>query len=180
VDTGATDAELVARCRDGEQRAWDELVERFAGYVYAILARGFRMSDHESEDLFQEVFARLYERIDSLRDDEAIRAWIGQTTRRLAIDAYRASQKEGLAAGSGVPESGGLDSRLERLGEALDVRRALSGLPEPCRDILTRFFIRDQSYRAIGEALELPPGTIASRISRCLERLRKEIAPNDV
>ncbi|MFL5871409.1 MAG: RNA polymerase sigma factor [Solirubrobacterales bacterium] len=180
MDSGATDAELVARCRDGEQRAWDELVERFAGYIYAILARGYRMPDHEAEDLFQEVFARLYERIDSLRDDEAIRAWIGQTTRRLAIDAYRANQKEGASTRSSLPDLGELDARIEQLAEALDVRRALSALPERCGEILTRFFIRDQSYRAIGEALQLPPGTIASRISRCLERLRKEMLPSDV
>ena len=49
---------------------------------------------------------------------------------------------------------------------------ALTALPEHCQEILDRFFARDESYRAIGEALELPAGTIASRISRCLVRLR--------
>ena len=77
VATEATDAELVARCRDGEQDAWAELVDRFSGYVYAILARGFRMADSQAEDVFQEVFARLYERLDSIRDDAAVRSWIG-------------------------------------------------------------------------------------------------------
>jgi RNA polymerase sigma-70 factor (ECF subfamily) len=179
VFSGETDAELVARCRDGEQQALAELVERFSGYVYAILARGFRMPDDQAEDVFQEVFARLCERIDSIRDDEAIRAWIGQTTRRLAIDAYRADQKGG-PAGAELPDTGALDAQLARLDEALDVRRALAALPESCAEILTRFFIRDESYRAIGEALEIPPGTIASRISRCLERLRKEMLPTGV
>jgi RNA polymerase sigma factor (sigma-70 family) len=180
VFTRATDAEVVARCRDGEQKAWAELVERFSGYVYAILARGFRMPDHQAEDVFQEVFARLYERIDSVRDDEAIRSWIGQTARRLAIDAYRADQKEAPVTGGDIPDPGELDAQLERLDEALDVRRALRALPERCDEILTRFFIRDESYRAIGEALEIPAGTIASRISRCLERLRKEMLPSGV
>ena len=46
-------------------------------------------------------------------------------------------------------------------------------LPENCRDILDRFFARDESYRTIGDALELPAGTIASRISRCLVKLRE-------
>jgi RNA polymerase sigma factor (sigma-70 family) len=54
----------------------------------------------------------------------------------------------------------------------MDVHEALAILPENCRDILDRFFARDESYRTIGEALELPAGTIASRISRCLARLR--------
>jgi DNA-directed RNA polymerase specialized sigma24 family protein len=48
----------------------------------------------------------------------------------------------------------------------------MASLPDNCRDILDRFFARDESYRVIGEALGLPGGTIASRISRCLEKLK--------
>ena len=62
---------------------------------------------------------------------------------------------------------------LERLDEALDVRDALRTLSADCQEILDRFFARDESYRTIGEELDLPPGTIASRISRCLAQLRQ-------
>jgi DNA-directed RNA polymerase specialized sigma24 family protein len=48
----------------------------------------------------------------------------------------------------------------------------MAGLPENCRQILDRFFARDESYRTIGDTLGLPAGTIASRISRCLAKLR--------
>jgi DNA-directed RNA polymerase specialized sigma24 family protein len=58
------------------------------------------------------------------------------------------------------------------LEDALTVHEALAATPEHCREILDRFFARDESYRTIGEALDLPSGTIASRISRCLGRLR--------
>jgi len=51
----------------------------------------------------------------------------------------------------------------------------LRALPEKCEEILDRFFSRDESYKTIGEALDLPAGTIASRISRCLTRLRREL-----
>ena len=61
---------------------------------------------------------------------------------------------------------------MEELDEAFAVREALGRLPEDCREVLDRFFCRDESYRTIGEALELPAGTIASRISRCLDKLR--------
>jgi RNA polymerase sigma-70 factor (ECF subfamily) len=179
VATEATDAQLIARCRQGQQDAWAELVDRFSGYVYAILARGFRMPDSQAEDVFQEVFARLYERIDSIRDDAAVRSWIAKTAQRLAIDAYRARQREGPAAAA-MPETGELDARLERLDEALDIKQALARLPQRCEEILTRFFIRDESYRVIADALEIPSGTVASRISRCLAKLRKEMLPNGV
>jgi RNA polymerase sigma factor (sigma-70 family) len=70
-----------------------------------------------------------------------------------------------------MPETAA-DDVLAQLEEAFDVHEALADLPEHCREILDRFFARDESYRAIGEALELPAGTIASRISRCLDKLR--------
>ncbi len=63
---------------------------------------------------------------------------------------------------------------MDEIDEALTVHEALRELPGTCREILDRFFARDESYRTIGEALALPPGTIASRISRCLAKLRHE------
>jgi len=55
------------------------------------------------------------------------------------------------------------------------VREALAELGDPCREMLDRFFARDESYRTIGEELDLPSGTIASRISRCLGKLREQL-----
>jgi RNA polymerase sigma factor (sigma-70 family) len=68
-----------------------------------------------------------------------------------------------------------VDDAIEQLDEALVVHEALATLPDNCREILDRFFARDESYRNIGEALDLPAGTIASRISRCLVKLRGEL-----
>ncbi len=68
-----------------------------------------------------------------------------------------------------------LDETLGRLDEAMTVRAGLDAVGEACQEILDRFFCRDESYRAIGEALDLPAGTIASRISRCLTKLRTEL-----
>ncbi len=84
----ASDAELVARCLANEQGAWDELVDRYARYVYAIAARVYRLEPTDAEDVFQEVFARVFERLDTLRDVDALRPWIAQTTRRCAVDAH--------------------------------------------------------------------------------------------
>ena len=64
---------------------------------------------------------------------------------------------------------------MAELDEALTVHEALSRLPEHCREICDRFFARDESYHTIGLELGLPPGTIASRISRCLDKLRREL-----
>jgi RNA polymerase sigma-70 factor (ECF subfamily) len=166
-----TDARLVARCRDGDEEAWRTLVDRFSRYVYAIAVQAFRLPEHDAEDVFQEVFARVYERLDTLREDDAVRPWIAQLTRRLCIDRLRSGTREVSADADELPEAAA-DDVLAQLEEAFDVHEALSELPEHCREILDRFFARDESYRAIGDALELPAGTIASRISRCLDKLR--------
>ena len=166
------DAKLVARCRGGDGDAWRELVERFSRYVYAIAMQGFRMSEHDAEDVFQEVFARVYERLDSLREDDAFRPWIGQLTRRICIDRLRSGTRE-QPAEEELAEVADEDV-LSQLEEAFDVHDALAALPEHCQEILDRFFARDESYRVIGEALELPAGTIASRISRCLVKFRDQ------
>jgi RNA polymerase sigma factor (sigma-70 family) len=170
----ATDAQLVSRCRDGEQGAWNELVERFSRYVYAICTQAFQLSPHDAEDVFQEVFARVYEHLGRLRSDDAIRPWIGQLTRRLCIDRYRSGGREGPADVDEL-EPAAVDEVLAGLDEAITVRACLDAVGDPCREILDRFFCRDESYKSIGEALELPPGTIASRISRCLAKVKIEL-----
>ena len=167
-----SDAQLVRRCREGDAAAWHALVERFSRYVYAIVVQGFRLRDHDAEDVFQEVFAEAYENLDRLRDDDALRPWLAQLTRNACIDRLRHAREDAVAE----IEPEGVDETLARLDEALGVRDALDRLSPECREILDRFFARDESYRTIGEALDLPHGTIASRISRCLERLREEYA----
>jgi RNA polymerase sigma factor (sigma-70 family) len=167
------DADLVARCRDGDQQAWNELVNRFSRYVYAITSRIYRLGQHDAEDVFQEVFTRTYERLDELRDDDAIRPWIATLTRRLCVDRLRSSAREQPMDEPIDP--GETDDAIEMLDEALAVHEGLKALPEHCGEILDRFFARDESYRTIGEALDLPAGTIASRISRCLSKLKGQL-----
>ena len=166
-----SDAELVRRCREGSAEAWNELVERFSRYVYAICSRGFNLNAEDAEDAFQDVFTRVYARLDSLRDDSAIRPWIAQTTRRVCLDRIAAASRE-EPVDEIVPDQAG--PSLDEIDEAFAVREALEELGDPCRDLLDRFFARDESYRTIGDELDIPQGTIASRISRCLDKLRKE------
>ena len=166
-----SDAQLVSRCRAGDPDAWNEFVERFSRYVYAICSRGFRLAQHDAEDVFQEVFARAYERLSELRSDDAVRPWLAQLTRRLSIDRLRLLARD--TPSDGEPDERDVDDVLATLDEAIAVRGALDSVGDPCREILDRFFCRDESYRTIGNALGLPSGTIASRISRCLAKLRE-------
>lgn len=166
------DAEIAARCRQGDEAAWSELVDRFQRYVYAILTQAFRLSQHEAEDVFQDVFSRVFDKLPTLRDDSAIKPWLAQMTRRAAIDHLRASGRETPV--DEMPE-GEVDRELDRLDDAMSIHQAMGVLPEHCHEIVDRFFARDESYRTIGEALGIPSGTIASRISRCLGKLKEHL-----
>jgi RNA polymerase sigma-70 factor (ECF subfamily) len=170
-----SDAELVRACRAGDAEAWNELVERYSRYVYAIAARGFRLDDEDADDVFQDVFTRIYTRLDSLRDDSALRPWIAQLTRRRCLDALASRGREAPAEEEALTHEESAD--LDEVEEAFVVREALAGLSETCQDILDRFFARDQSYKTIADELEIPSGTIASRIARCLGRLKDVLRP---
>ena len=168
-----SDAQLVSRCRSGDAGAWNEFVERFSRYVYAICSRGFRLAQQDTEDVFQEVFARAFERLPELRSDDSVRPWLAQLTRRLCIDRLRLLTRD--APSDAEPDESEIDDALATLDDAMTVRAALDKIGDPCREILDRFFARDESYRTIGDALQIPAGTIASRISRCLEKVRSEL-----
>ena len=171
-----SDSALVAECLAGQQAAWNELVERFSRYVFAIATQAFRLSQNDAEDVFQEVFARIYDRLNTLRDPAALRPWIAQLTRRECIDRLRSATRE--TPMETLPEE--VENAVDHLEEAFDVRIELAALSEECQAVLDRFFCRDESYRTIGEALGLPAGTIASRISRCLGRLRERLEGRNI
>jgi RNA polymerase sigma factor (sigma-70 family) len=175
VTAAMSDGELVRACREHDAAAWQMLVERFSRYVYAIAMQAYRLSAHDAEDVFQEVFTRTYEHLDRLQSDAAIRPWLGQLTRRLSVDRLRLSRRESLGDEALELLEAQAEGELEQIDLALGVRAAMETLPEHCQEILDRFFARGESYHQIAAALEIPMGTIASRISRCLAKLRVEL-----
>jgi RNA polymerase sigma factor (sigma-70 family) len=170
-----SDEDLARACRAGDQEAWAALVQRFSRYVYAIAIKAYRLSDDDAEEVFQEVFARTFEHLPELRSDAAIRPWIGQLTRRLAVDRLRQSRREQLSDESVEAIEDRASRELEQIELAVGVRAAMATLTNDCQEILDRFFARDETYREIAAALGIPMGTIASRISRCLAKLRAEL-----
>jgi RNA polymerase sigma factor (sigma-70 family) len=176
IGAASPDAELVERCRAGDEAAWRVLVERYGRYVHAIVTRVYNLRGADAEDAFQDAFARVYEKLGSLRNPDALRPWIAQTARRCCLDRLAANDGEVLT--DAPPEQHATDE-VALLDEALDLRELLDTLGGDCAEILDRFFCRDESYHTIAAALSLPSGTIASRISRCLTRLRGVLEERD-
>ena len=130
------DEELVARCLAGDQAAWNDLVRNYSRYVFAICSQGYRLQGADAEDAFQDVFVRVYGRLGSLRNPEALRPWIAQLTRRVCLDRIAARQARGTVR----PRAG--RHRGDRRGARRGVRRprgargAAGGVPGGARPLL--------------------------------------------
>ena len=168
---------LVRRAAAGDQRAWDELIDEFAGLVWGI-ARAFRLNDADAADVSQTTWLRLVENLDRLQDPSRVGAWLATTARRQCIahvhDAARViPRSDDLPEPvSGAPEPGTALLNGER-DQALWT--ALERLPERDRRLL-RMLMADPtpSYTEISAALDMPIGSIGPTRARALERLRRE------
>jgi RNA polymerase sigma factor (sigma-70 family) len=170
---------LVAAAVTGDRGAWDELVHRFSGLVWAI-ARSYRMRQQDVEDVSQTVWLLLSTSLRQLRDPDALPGWLGTTTRRecarLVRKAWRERPLEVRAGsdeppnhGQPTPEEAALRSELRH-----EVRTAFRQLGERCRQLLSLLVVDPpMTYRAIGAALDMPLGSVGPTRGRCLDELRK-------
>jgi RNA polymerase sigma-70 factor, ECF subfamily len=123
------------------------------------------------------VFLRAWTRLDSLRDDAAIQPWLGQLTRRLAIDRLRSRAREAIRDDLDDLRYVPTEDPLDALEDAMMIREAIDSLPDIHRDIVDRFFVEEQSYATIAAELGIAEGTVSSRICRAVDRLRLQLEP---
>lgn len=177
------DAEIAALCRGGDERAWDVLVRRYRRLVYSVPNRAGLRED-QVEDVFHQTFAKLAERIGSIRDLDRVRSWMVTTARRLTIDCIRARQ----ASREVVMEEDALQrvpdpaddapEALEKLEKQHMIRQAMARVGERCRRLLSALFYdtgdEPPSYEGISGDLGMPIGSIGPTRARCLKKLREE------
>lgn len=169
----ASDDELIRLCREGSEAAWQDLVSRHTRRVFGVAYRFCGRVD-EAEDLTQEVFVKVYQKLDRYRDqDGAFTTWLTTIARNQAIDLYRRRREErqrrvddperiDVTASPG----GGQQAELERNERVELVRSGLRALPQDLREPLMLCDIRGLSYDEAARTLEIPLGTVKSRINR--------------
>ena len=153
-----TDAQLVQLVLGGDTGAWGALVDRYSPYVHAIAVRAFGLRDQQADEVFQEVFRRLYADLGSLRGD--LRAPVGRATRSLCLERRSDAALEPSTAVA-----------LLRVEAAMDVHDALGSLDDSSGDLLYRFFVLNKTYRAIAEDLGVPILALPGRIATALDDL---------
>jgi len=167
--------QLIRAAAAGDQAAWNELVERFQGLVWAT-ARSFRLSRADAADVAQTTWLRLVENLDRIREPERLAGWLATTARREALRHLRLHGRE-LASDEADLFESPVDDPLEvaLLTEERDTTlwRAFAQLSERCQTLLRLLVSEEEpSYEAIGAALDMPIGAIGPTRMRCLDKLR--------
>jgi RNA polymerase sigma factor (sigma-70 family) len=175
-------ADLVTRARNGDERAWTALVERYAPMIWAI-CRKYRLGDADAQDVGQSVWMRLVDQLDQVHDPAALPGWLATTTRRECARVLRITRRT-HAAGSApdareIPDEDSDAAEREVLAaeRRAALRAAVSDLP-PCCQRLIAVLTEDPPvpYAEISDRLGLPIGSIGPTRARCLERLRRHPA----
>ena len=183
------ESHLVERCLSGEQGAWEELVQTHTRRVYAICYR-FTSSDTEAQDLTQEVFLRVFRSIGSFRSGEgSFVVWLTRLTRNLLVDHYRRTKYERVTDAieeklAVLEEKTAQHSRTDGLlasreaGELL--QSALERLSPELREAVILRDLQEMEYREIASVLNVPEGTVKSRLNRGRAELARVLKRNKV
>jgi len=174
-----SEPDLIQRCLEGDATAWDTLVRVYWKRVFNVAYKFVARFD-EAEDLTQEIFVKVFRALPTFDRRASFETWLTKVSRNLCIDRYRRRRREEERFTDEVdPDTIQIDelvsrpdATLEQRDEIAMVRRALAKLDPTYREAVALRDVHDLSYEEIARRLQLPEGTVKSRISRG----RKELA----
>ncbi len=170
-DRDRTDVELMMRTAGGDLRAFSELVKRHQNSLMNFFARSGVYAD--VEDLAQETFLKIYRSRSSYRPLAKFTTFMYLVARRVMIDAARRNARRAKLAEEALQEMPQSVSAPESRGEYGDVEGALTRLSEPMRETLVLVVMQGLAYKEAAEVLGIPVGTVKSRVSAALDRMRE-------
>ena len=175
MDHGALSA-LVVAAAQGDQEAWELLVDRFAGLIWAI-ARSHGLSVADAADVSQSTWLRFAEHAGGIRHPERVGGWLATTARNESVRVLRRGTRDiPVGAVQEVPHDDGTapDSRVLEEERDRFLMKAFEALPSRCKTLLRVLTaVPPPSYAEASEVLEMPIGSIGPTRARCLEHLRR-------
>ena len=167
-----SDADLIQACLRGDARAWQELVARFSRLVYSIPRRQ-GLSPEDADDVFQNVFTIIYRQLPTLREYQALPAWIITITQRQCTRVRRHGQHDIELDEADVDGSLTPDDPVTTWERQHLVQQALSKLDPRCQQLLTALFLDEggESYKVVAERLNIAMGSIGPVRARCFKKL---------
>ncbi len=172
-ESGLGDPEtLLERCRRGDDLAWEAFVRRHQSRVYAVAWHYMRNAE-DARDAAQEIFIRIYRRLDSFRGEEAFLPWMLRLARNACIDAIRKRRARPPASDVAVeeadrlPATGPTPEEMTASRSSRDLLyRALDRMSESDREILLLKEIQGLKVEEVAQLLGIPTGTVKSRCNR--------------
>lgn len=152
------------------------LIEEHSEFLYRFAYR-LSGSSADAEDLVQQAFMSAHTSLDQLREPDKARAWLVAVVRNAYRKSIRRERPLSFSAIRSNPEPVA-EPDLEQLLNAASVQEALAELPEEFRSTLILYYFDDQSYKEIAELLDIPIGTVMSRLSRGKAHLRQRLLPD--
>ena len=174
--------EIIQRCLSGDQDAWAQIVRQHWRKVFNI-AYKFTGKHDEAEDLTQDVFLKIFKSLDTFDRRANFQTWLVSVSRNLCIDHYRSVRKEretidrAVDPGDLTPAAPTVSpvAALEQADRVTLLKKALANLPPTLRSAVLLRDIQELSYQEIADKLELPEGTVKSRINRGRTELARQI-----
>jgi RNA polymerase sigma factor (sigma-70 family) len=179
-DSVVTD--LVSRARNGDKKAWDALVERYAPLIWSICSR-HRLGGAEADDAARSIWLQLLDHLDTISDPASVAGWLAATARRECGRVARAAQAP-CAAGSvpsaqTIPDEQAATAERELLAaeRSAALCEAFLHLPLRCRRLII-MLIEDPPvpYAQVSAKLGIPVASIGPARGRCLDELRRHPA----
>lgn len=167
---------LVTQCQRGDQAAFEGIVRLWERSLFYYLRR-LAPSEAETWDLLQETWLKVFRAIETLRDPRTLPAFLYATARRVAISRLRVRGIESVEPD--VEVSAPADDAVIAIDDAELVHHALDQLPVPQRETLTLYFLQELSIEEIALVLDVPVGTVKSRLHYAKQALRKIILKGD-
>jgi RNA polymerase sigma-70 factor, ECF subfamily len=167
---------LVSRCLRGDEAAWEELVRQHTRRVYGLCYR-FTNSGQEAQDLTQEVFLRVFRTLRTFHSAEgSFGTWLTRVTRNLLIDHYRRTRQERVTDSieeqlpmleeEGAAAAARPDQAVAGREASEILQATLQKLSPDLREAVILRDLQEMEYREIAEVLQIPEGTVKSRINR--------------
>jgi RNA polymerase sigma-70 factor (ECF subfamily) len=163
-----TDQQIAARAGQGEVNAFVQLVERYRAPLIGYLC-GLGSAKDQAEELAQEAFCRVWEKLPTLRRRDRLVSWLYRIAHNLAVSAARRPRLAVLAVEPAARPNQASDPTQA-------VHRAVAQLAEPQRIVVSLRHFTGLAHDEIAQALGIPAGTVRSRLSRAYDRLRPILA----
>lgn len=175
-----TDQELVAAARDGDDDAFKELVMRYEPVVAATVT-GMLGNCPEAEDVGQETFIRFYKALGSFRGDSSVKTYITRIAMNQAINEIRRKTRRGkVFSSTPADEIADMPDRRSSGDDGPDrelVEQAIQKLDDDFRSVIVLRLIDGYSTAETAEMLNIPVGTVLSRLSRAQKKLKGLLKP---